>query len=58
VHQRRRTGGQVLWNGYTGTFLRDTIEGPAEVLGTVRVANFPVCVTQSLIVEVINLLKR
>jgi hypothetical protein len=32
VHQRRRTGDKVLWNGYTGTFLRDTIEGRAEVL--------------------------
>jgi hypothetical protein len=32
VHQRRRTGSQVLWNGYTGTFLRDPIEGRTEVL--------------------------
>ena len=27
-----RAGDRVYWNGYTGTFLRDTIDGQAEVL--------------------------
>jgi hypothetical protein len=27
-----RTGDKVLWNGYTGTFLRETIDDHAEVL--------------------------
>ena len=27
-----RTGNKVLWNGYTGTFLRETVDGQAEVL--------------------------
>ena len=27
-----RPGDKVYWNGYTGTFLRDTVDGQAEVL--------------------------
>ena len=27
-----RTGDKVLWNGYTGTFLRETVDDHAEVL--------------------------
>jgi hypothetical protein len=27
-----RAGDRVRWNGYTGTFLRDTVDGQAEVL--------------------------
>jgi hypothetical protein len=27
-----RAGDKVYWNGYTGTFLRDTVDGQAEVL--------------------------
>jgi len=27
-----RPGDKVQWNGYTGTFLRDTVDGQAEVL--------------------------
>ena len=27
-----RAGDKVSWNGYTGTFLRDTVDGQAEVL--------------------------
>jgi hypothetical protein len=27
-----RAGDKVYWNGYTGMFLRDTLDGPAEVL--------------------------
>jgi hypothetical protein len=27
-----RPGDKVRWNGYVGTFLRDTVEGQAEVL--------------------------
>jgi hypothetical protein len=27
-----RAGDRVRWNGYTGTFLRDTADGQAEVL--------------------------
>jgi hypothetical protein len=27
-----RPGDKVRWNGYTGTFLRDTVDGQAEVL--------------------------
>ena len=27
-----RAGDKVYWNGYTGTFLRDTADGQAEVL--------------------------
>jgi hypothetical protein len=27
-----RTGDKVLWHGYTGTFLRETVDGRAEVL--------------------------
>jgi hypothetical protein len=27
-----RTGDKVIWNGYTGTFLRETVDEHAEVL--------------------------
>ena len=27
-----RAGDKVYWNGYTGTFLRDTVDGQDEVL--------------------------
>ena len=27
-----RTGDKVLWQGYSGTFLRDTVDGQVEVL--------------------------
>jgi len=27
-----RAGDKIYWNGYTGTFLRDTVDGQAEVL--------------------------
>src|SRR5215211_8185469 len=27
-----QTASKVYWNGYTGTFLRDTVDGQAEVL--------------------------
>jgi hypothetical protein len=27
-----RAGDKVYWKGYTGMFLRDTLDGPAEVL--------------------------
>ena len=27
-----RAGDKVYWNGYSGTFLRDTVDGQAEVL--------------------------
>ncbi len=41
MHQRRRTGDKVLLNGYTGTFLRDTIEGRVEVLIGMQTCRVP-----------------
>jgi hypothetical protein len=32
IERAWRTGDKVYWNGYTGTFLRDTVDGQAEVL--------------------------
>jgi hypothetical protein len=32
IEQAWRAGDKVYWNGYTGTFLRDTVDGQAEVL--------------------------
>jgi hypothetical protein len=32
IERAWRAGDKVNWNGYTGTFLRDTVDGQAEVL--------------------------
>ena len=32
IERAWRAGDKVYWNGYTGTFLRDTVDGQAEVL--------------------------
>jgi hypothetical protein len=32
IERAWRAGDKVYWNGYTGTFLRDTVDGEAEVL--------------------------
>ena len=32
IEREWRAGDKVYWNGYTGTFLRDTVDGQAEVL--------------------------
>ena len=32
IERAWRAGDRVYWNGYTGTFLRDTVDGQAEVL--------------------------
>jgi hypothetical protein len=32
IERTWRAGDRVRWNGYTGTFLRDTLDGQAEVL--------------------------
>ena len=32
IERAWRAGDKVSWNGYTGTFLRDTVDGQAEVL--------------------------
>ena len=32
IERAWRAGDKVYWNGYTGTFLRDTIDGQVEVL--------------------------
>ena len=36
-----RTGDKVLWNGYTGTFLRETVDDQAEVLIVTRTLRLP-----------------
>ena len=36
-----RTGDKVLWNGYTGTFLRETVDDYAEVLIGTRTYRLP-----------------
>lgn len=36
-----RTGDKVLWNGYTGTFLRETLDDHAEVLIGTRTYRLP-----------------
>ena len=36
-----RTGDKVLWNGYTGTFLRATVDDQAEVLIGTRTYRLP-----------------
>ena len=36
-----RTGDKVLWNGYTGTFLRETVDDHAEVLIGTRTYRLP-----------------
>jgi hypothetical protein len=36
-----RTGDKVLWNGYTGTFLRETVDNHAEVLIGTRTYRLP-----------------
>jgi hypothetical protein len=35
------TGDKVLWNGYTGTFLRETVDDHAEVLIGTRTYRLP-----------------
>ena len=32
IERAWRAGDRVYWNGYTGMFLRDTVDGQAEVL--------------------------
>ena len=36
-----RTGDKVLWNGYAGTFLRETVDDHAEVLIGTRTYRLP-----------------
>jgi hypothetical protein len=36
-----RTGDKVLWNGYTGTFLRETVDDQVEVLIGTRTYRLP-----------------
>ena len=36
-----RSGDKVLWQGYTGTFLRDTVDDHAEVLIGTRTYRLP-----------------
>jgi hypothetical protein len=36
-----RTGDKVIWNGYTGTFLRETVDDHAEVMIGTRTYRLP-----------------
>jgi hypothetical protein len=42
-----RTGDKVLWNGYTGTFLRETVDNHAGVLIGTRTYRLPKVELQS-----------